>query len=49
LLVVEPFWMTSRASVAKYGKNTNVCWLRRYHLHRAVYFLYPVSFNQNWQ
>ena len=31
------------ASVAKYGKSTNVWQLRRYHLHRAVYFLYHVS------
>jgi hypothetical protein len=35
------------ASVAKYGKNTNVWRLRCYHLHQAVYFLYRVSFNQN--
>ena len=37
------------ASVAKYGRNSNVWRLRRYHLHRAVYFLYPVLFKQNWQ
>jgi hypothetical protein len=37
------------ASVAKYGKNTNVWRLRHCHLQRAVYFLYRVSFNQNWQ
>ena len=35
------------ASVVKYGKNTNIWQLRRHHLHRAVYFLYLVSFNQN--
>jgi hypothetical protein len=36
-------------NVATYGKNTNVCRLRRYHSHRAVYtyFLYRVSFKQN--
>jgi len=35
------------ASVAKYGKSAYVWRLRRYHFHRAVYFLYRVSFNQN--
>jgi hypothetical protein len=39
------------ASVAKYGKNTNVWRLRRYHLHRAVYFiLYRLTkIDSNWQ
>ena len=49
-LVAEPFWMTSQGQVLlSMGKNINIWRLRRYHLHRAVYFLYRVSFNQNWQ
>jgi len=49
-LVVESFWVTSQGQVLlSMEKNTDVWQLRRYHLHRAVYFLYHVSFNQNWQ
>ena len=49
-LVAQLFWMTSQGQVLpSMEKNTNVWRLRRYHLHRAVYFLYRVSFNPNWQ
>ena len=38
------------ASVAKYGKNTDVWRLRRYHLHRALYFIVYRSnkIDSNW-
>jgi hypothetical protein len=50
LLVAEPFWMMSSSSVAKYGKNTNVWRIRRYHLHRAVYFIVyrSTKIDSNW-